>query len=261
MTFEPATVLLELRERRLVDPGRLKSGGRHEIEAALDRWRKDGLTAYVLILLPEVPPSEARPLWDMLALDSQRDLLLVANGHAWEARGWGLASADAETALAKAAPELQRYLGRGLAAALDALGEAARAHALPAPSGSGSSALLPIVGGTTGVVVVGLFGLAIYRRNQRMREARIAFDAARASAERAFSEVVLGSDALAGQAGTDLQLRAGELKRQLDKLVAGADGRLAKMSSPVVLGAILQLENELTGLRSTSLQRERSAKP
>ncbi|HUJ58179.1 MAG TPA: hypothetical protein VLX92_06795 [Kofleriaceae bacterium] len=273
----------DLREARLVDRGRLKPGGRKEVEDEIATLEHDrGLRAHVLVLLRSDKPADAKPVWDKLGLDEKSDLLLISNGKAWEVRGWGLARAQIDAAMADAAPAYKAYLGKGLVASLVALAARASSPTAPpprvpehpaapvtapvtAPSATTETAPATTTGsslpwlplGIGGAVVVGAIGFAIYRRNKRAGEARGEFDKARASAERAYTDLVLACEDMGGDAGTQLQLKASDLKKQLDAVIADADGKPDQMTDRVVLGKIAQLEAELAALRSTQLQKAR----
>src|SRR5262249_43977183 len=107
MSVDVESIRAALAQDRVYDSGRLKSGGKHELESALERWQRDhSLRAYVVVLPPDEDLEPARALWQKLGLDSKRDLLLIANGRRWEARGFGLTGAQIESALARAAPDL-----------------------------------------------------------------------------------------------------------------------------------------------------------
>ena len=275
----------DLKKSRLVDRGRLKPGGRKEVEAEIDQLDHDrGLHAHVVVLLVSEDPADAKPLWDRLAYAEKTDLLLISNGKTWEARGWGLTKAQIDAAMADSAPAYKAYFGKGLVASLTALaGKVSLAGQAPPPprppdkpatprstpviepssgtltSSTGSSfPWLPL--GLGGAAVVGVVAFAIHRRNQRASESRGDFNQARASAERAYADLVLACDDLGGDAGTQLQLQASDLKKRLDDVVADADGKPDKMSDRVVLGKIAQLESELAALRSTQLQKAQKAR-
>jgi hypothetical protein len=176
--------------------------------------------------------------------------------------------------MAEAGPSFKQYLGRGVTSSLASLASLAGAPAASPSAGataappslspaqapgnaSGGGHGLAIGLGVAGALVAGGLGFAIYRRNKRAAESRGDFDAAKASAERAYTELILASEELGGDAGYQLQLKAADLKKQLDAIVAEADGKPDKMSDRVVLGKISQLESELAALRSTQLQKAR----
>jgi hypothetical protein len=263
----------QLRSERLFDSGRLKPGGRRELVQVMQRWEHErGQRAFVVVLPRDESLEPARALWEKLGLDPTRDLLLIANGERWEARGWGLSPGRVHQALVRAAPALERYFARGLVVALDelaALSVASRAakqvvRAPEARSGisrstreaeESSSSGSIVAWGVAGVVTAGLVGFVIARRNRRAKERRAEFDAVRASAERAFADLILSSEELSGEAGRELQLKGGEVRRRLDDLIAEAEGNPSRMNDPVLLGKIRHIESELAALRSTGLQK------
>jgi hypothetical protein len=259
--------VVDLRNEKLVDRGRLKPGGRKEVLDEIERVeRVHGLRAHVLLLPVGESPADAKPLWDKLGLDPKRDLLLVSNGKGWEVRGWGLTTQKIDAAMTAAAPAYKQYLGKGITQSLSSLAAETRAVApsagasmtstSPSPSSdSGGGHGLAIGLGLVGALVVGGVGFAIYRRNKRAGESRGEFDAAKASAERTYTDLMLASEDLGGDAGYELQLKAADLKKQLDTIVAQADGKADRMSDRVVLGKISQIESELAALRSTRLQK------
>ncbi|HTR51441.1 MAG TPA: hypothetical protein VMJ10_12085 [Kofleriaceae bacterium] len=277
----------DLKKAKLVDRGRLKPGGRKEVEAEIDQLDHDrGLHAHVVVLLLSDDPAEAKPVWDRLAYDERTELLLISNGKAWEVRGWGLTRAQIDAAMADSAPAYKAYLGKGLVASLTALAGKVAAVAAPPPprapdrptaprSQPPTESIAPSSGtptrstgatfpwlplGIGGAVAIGAVAFAIHRRNRRATESRGDFDRARASAERAYADLVLACEDLGGDAGTQLQLKASDLKKRLDDVIADADGKPDKMSDRVVLGKIAQLDSELAALRSTQLQKAQKAR-
>jgi len=271
----------DLRKDKLVDRGRLKPGGRKEILDEIDKLeRVRGLRVHVLVLPLGDSPADAKPLWDKLGLDNKRDLLFVTNGKGWEARGWGLSQQQIDSAMAQAAPAFKQYLGKGVTQSLTSLASLASSPTPPPPpklpppkqaekpsagatstpstsssSDSGGGHGLVIGLGIVGALAAGGIGFAIYRRNKRAKESRGDFDTAKGNAERAYTDLMLASEELGGDAGYQLQLKAADLKKQLDAIVADADGHADKMSDRVVLGKISQIESELAALRSTRLQK------
>jgi hypothetical protein len=249
----------DLRKERLVDRGRLKPGGHQEVLDEIERLeRTRGLHAHVLLLPVGDSPVDAKPLWDKLGLDGKRDLLFVSNGKSWEIRGWGLTRSQIDAAMAEAGPSFKQYLGKGVTISLRSLASLVGAPSAASSSSSGGGSHgLSIGFGIAGALVAAGIGFAIYRRNKRASESRGDFDAAKTSAERAYTDLILASEDLAGNAGSPLQLKAAELKKQLDAIVADADGKPDRMSDRVVLGKISQIESELAALRSTQLQKAR----
>ena len=271
----------DLRKDKLVDRGRLKPGGRREILDEIDKLeRVRGLRAHVLVLPLGDSPADAKPLWDKLGLDNKRDLLFVTNGKGWEVRGWGLTGDKIDSAMKDAPAAFKQYLGKGVTTSLTSLASLASSPTPPpprlpqpkspppatttasSPSTSSSSSKsdggghgLAIGLGVVGALVVGGVGFAIYRRNKRAKESRGDFDTAKGNAEKAYTDLMLASEELGGDAGYQLQLKAADLKKQLDTIVADADGKADKMSDRVVLGKISQIESELAALRSTQLQK------
>jgi hypothetical protein len=271
----------DLRKDKLVDRGRLKPGGRKEILDEIDKLeRARNLHAHVLVLPLSDSPADAKALWDKLGLDNKRDLLFVTNGKGWEVRGWGLTGDKIDAAMKDAPAAFKQYLGKGVTTSLTSLASLVTEPAQPparrpqpppptirppatttasSPSTSSSSDGgghgLAIGLGIVGALVVGGVGFAIYRRNKRANESRGDFDTAKGNAEKAYTDLMLASEELGGDAGYQLQLKASDLKKQLDTIVADADGKADKMSDRVVLGKISQIESELAALRSTQLQK------
>jgi hypothetical protein len=258
MTIDLDATARDLQREKLVDRGRLKVGGRQEVRASMERaYAQHGLRSYVLLLPSGESIEDARPLWDALKLDPAKDLLLVSNGAHWEARGWGLSRGAIDAALDAATPALRQYFGKGIQQALEGLSAAATGAA--APPGGASTSKAPtaaILGGTAALAASGV-AFVIWRRDKLAKERRVPFDAARASAERAFTDLVLASEELSGDDGAKLQLEAGDLKKRLDAFVAEAEKKPLALGTPVTLGKIRQFESELAALRSTRLQKAR----
>lgn len=254
-----------LRRGGLHDPaGRLKAGGRRELTHALVQTSRLGMTARVVVLPRGADLGPARALWDELKLENGRDLLLLANGQRWEARGWGLTKAEVSEALGAAAPHLKRYLAAGLVRALENLNMAARRGAAAAgattrdpkpvaPNGERSS----LVG--TGLVVGGgavlLAGLAwvVARRQRRGRGVRATYDERFQAAERTYADLMVEGDAL--DDGDDIIRDAARLKGELDTIDGKARGDLRAMGDPVTLGRLDQVGNHLAALRTRLIQR------
>jgi hypothetical protein len=257
MMSDLASDVAQLRTQDLVDAGRLKAGGRHELETTLARWRALGVHARVVVLPRGTDPTPWRQAWQLLGLDEGRDLLLISDGEHTLARGWGLSRAQIDAALARARPGMARYLGRGLSDAVDALGAAATGVG-PAAGAVGerphSSVVPALVGGSLGAIAfAGLVAFVIHRRRRVAARSGAEFAAARSSAERAYADLMLAAEEL-GEGAAELQLRAAELKRRLDQAIAEGDSSPRRAADPVVLGRIRQLENELAALRSTVSQ-------
>jgi hypothetical protein len=109
MSVDLDRIAVALRQDRVFDSGRLKPGGRRELSSTIERWQRAySLYAYVVLLGPDESSEGARALWGKLGLDNKRDLLLIANGRRWEARGWGLSARQVEQALTRAAPALEQ---------------------------------------------------------------------------------------------------------------------------------------------------------
>lgn len=249
MTVTIESAVASLKETPLVDNGALKSGGHKEVLDEIDRWKSKGLSARVLVVGLGDDFKEWLGIWEKLGLDQHKDLVLVFNTRDWVAKGWGLDEKQINAALEIAKPSLKKNFARGLVRALDELG--ARAN-------TGGMGLAPIIGGSIGLVAVGgVFGLVINRRNKLAKEGRAAIAAAKGSAEKAYSELILACEELPSAQGTELQLKAGELKKRMDALVQEAEAKPAAKSDSVTLGKIRHFENEFAALRSTSLQEAR----
>jgi hypothetical protein len=274
MTIDLERTATELKREKLYDPvPRLKPGGRNEVRAAMERaYKETRLHTYVLLLAPGEPLEETRPLWDKLGLDEKNDLFLVANGQKWEARGWGLTSAEIEKALASAGPAFRQYFGKGLVAGIESLSTAAVAkragvtpapapgHAAPAPAKkaeTGTSTAAIVGGSVAGAAVLGTTAFIISRRMKRQKETRAAFEAVVAPAEKAYAELMLASEELeySGDEGKKIQTRAAELKKRFDAFVSEVRSKPARMEDPVTLGKIRQYQDEFAALRSTRLQK------
>lgn len=234
------------------DVGRLKKGGRRELEAAIDtRWKR-GWRARVVILAGSADLTPYRTLWDELGLDDRTDLLLVASGRRWEARGWGLTAPQVAKALDAAEPQLRRYLAAGLVAALDNLEAATKPPAKPAPPAS-SGLVAPTGIAVGGLLLVGAVGWVVARRRKRGAGARQRYLAAFEAAERSYADLMVDADALAD--GDDLLRDAAKLKGELDRIDGQARGRPATQADPVTIGRLEQVGNQLAALRTKLLQR------
>lgn len=254
MSVSLETAVRELGKEALADPNQhLKPRGRTEVLAEIETWRGRGLRAHVLVVDPGDSTSELLRAWELLHLDPRRDLLLVFDTRAWVARGWGLEDAAIRRILDAARPRQSAVFSRWLTTALSGLGAAAS----DAPDSAADGGIsLPVVGGL-GVCIVGaVLGLAIRRRNQLAQRGAAKLLEAQRSAEHTYAEVILACEELpVPEQGTEIQLRAAELKRRLDKVIEQVRPRPARGNDPVKLGEVRQLEDELSALRSTVLQK------
>ncbi len=246
----------ELRERRLVDRGLLRPRGRQEVLAAIERWRERGMRAWVLVLERDEPLAPWHALSETMQL-GRPDLLLLFNGRRWEARGWGLPADRVERALEAARPSLGTYWGRGLVEALDRLGAAATGRPAPRPESRPRSSS-PIGWGAGAALLAGGGVLAwlIGRRMRLAKERRGKIDQARSSAERTYADLVLAAEDLSSEDAMQLQMRAARLKEQLDQVVEQAR---SSGDDEVTIGRVRQVENELSALQSTVLQKRRGS--
>ena len=251
-----------LREHAIFDQGLLKSGGRREIQASIDRWAARDRRARLLLLARDTSLVPWRAMWDLLSLDPDRDLLLLFNGRRWEARGWGLTQAQIRGALDSARAGLQIYYGRGLVQAIDALGQSSvggLAGGQPDPTQSEiqESGWLGVSPVAVGAVAVGLAAIAfvVARRRRVTQRERAEFDQAHAQAERTYADVVIAADRL--DDSVELQSKAGRLKESLDTLKRDADRKPGLKADPVTVGRVRQIESELAAIRSTVLQKSR----
>ncbi|MEO8183182.1 MAG: hypothetical protein ABI895_30490 [Deltaproteobacteria bacterium] len=254
MSVSLETAIRELGREPLADPNQhLKPRGRQEVLAEIETWQRRGLRAHVLVVDPGDSFTQMLSAWEPLRLDPQRDLLLVFNTRDWVARGWGLDDAAIGRILASARPHQPAVFSRWLITALAGLGEAARPAAT---SGADQGSSLPVVGGIGLCIVAGVLGLAIRRRNQLAKLGAAKLAEAQRSAERTYTELILACEELPRpEQGTEIQLRAAELKRRLDKVIERVRPRLAAGNDPVRIGEVRQLEDELAALRSTVLQK------
>jgi hypothetical protein len=252
MTVTIDTAVAELKDQSLVDPSaHLKPKGRDEVLAEIDRWKSRGIRARVLVVDPGDSFDELLGAFDKLHLDPDSDLLLVFNTRDFAGRGWGMSRQEIERALANLPHAVFSHM---IVRALDAL---ANATTRAARTEHGIS-LLPIVGGTVGVAAAGLVALAIVRRNKLAKQGMAKLGDARASAERAYADLMLACEDLPGDAqASEIQLRASELKKRMDAIVTETEARPVKGNDPVQIGKLHQLENELAALRSTVLQKEK----
>lgn len=246
----------ELQKNRLADPNaHLKPKGREEVLLEIERWASRGLIAHVLVVDLGDPFSELMAaVWDRLALDPSRDLLLIFNTRDWVARGWGLDNASIERALAAALPHQRTVFSRELNLALDSLArlaEQSSTHRASSPSTA-----LPVSLGIAGAAALGLLGLVIRRRSQLAQSGKSKLAEVERSAERTYAELILACEDLPErEAATEIQLRATDLKRRVDAVLARGRQRPSTGNDPVALGEIRQLEDEMSALRSTVLQK------
>ncbi|NVB81215.1 MAG: hypothetical protein HOV81_22660 [Kofleriaceae bacterium] len=250
VTIEIATA--ELRTENPADPGHhLKPGGRDEVSAEIERLRSRGAVAHVLVVDRGDPLAHILTAWDALGYDADHDLLLVYDTHDWVGRGWGLDDAKITRVLDEARPHQRTTYAHALVGALQRLADARFAR-----KDDSVSLVWPITGGV-GIAALGaVIGLAIRRRHRIAEEGLANLGEARASAERAYSEVMLASEELPGGAA-ELQLRAAELKKRIDDVVRRVEADPARGTDPVEIGRLRQLENELAALHSTVLQKEK----
>lgn len=271
MSVTIETAVTELKSHALADPGQhLKPKGRDEVAAEISLWEGKGLRAHVIVIDPGDSLSDMLGAWSKLGLDEKKDLLLVFDTHGFAAKGWGLSDAELRDALLKAKPREHEVFAARLIDAIDVLGARASGgsvhvehypaedHVPQKHEDSGSSMALPIVGGVVGVAGVGLVALAIMRRNKLAKEGLANLADARKSADRAYTDLVLACEELPGDPqASEIQLKASDLKKRVDTLVAETEAKPQKGTDPVQIGKIRQLENEIAALRSTVLQKEK----
>jgi hypothetical protein len=252
MSVALETAVRDLGKEALADPGQhLQPRGRQEVLAEIETWRGRGLRAHVLVVDPGDSFAQMLSAWEPLRLDPERDLLLVFNTRDWVARGWGLQEAAIRRVLEAARPPPPAVFSRWLIRALAGLGQAAN----PAPA-SEADRTWRISGGIGACLVVGVLGLAIRRRQQLAQVGAAKLREAQHSAERTYAEVILACEELpVPEQGTEIQLRAAELKRRLDKVVQELRPRALRETDPVRIGEVRQLDDELAALRSTVLQK------
>jgi len=256
VTIEVAVNRLKLES--LADPSsHLKPKGRDNVAVEISKWEARGLHAHVIVIDPEDSVSDLLKAWDRLGYDQKRDLLLVFNTKQIATRGW-VSDAQALEAIRNAPATPHEVFADHIIDILRLLGNAAQPAAANAAKheDSGSSAL-PIVGGVVGIGALGVIGLAIMRRNRLAKEGLANVADAKKSAERAYTDLVLACEELPGDAkASEIQLKASDLKKRVDSLVADTEEHPSKGTDPVVIGKIRQLENEMAALRSTVLQKE-----
>lgn len=254
MKDEVASLIETLRSEPLVDAGGLlKPGGRRELEATLQALAARGLRARIVVTPMNADLAPYHGVWDGLALDPRKDLVLLYNGRRWEARGWGLAPSAVDAALASAAPALRSYHARGLSEALLALARASSGVTAPKATSGAWGGVAIGVGTLAGL---GLLGFVIARRRRRALERKRALERAVHEAEQIYADVMLASEELPEAEAGVLRDKASRLKGELDGVVSGQRA-LPAMEETLTLGRIGQLENELEALRSVVLQNKR----
>ena len=263
MSVSLDTAISELKAGAIADPStHLKPKGKEQLQGEIDRWASRGLRAHVLVVDLGDPFETLITAFDKLGYDKEHDLLLVFNTRDWVARGWGLSESQIQRALDAARPHQHEVFAKELIDAIDHLASAANPKVGTTASGEekhdSSFPVLPVVGGIAVVTVGGLVGLAIMRRGKLAKEGGAKLADAQASAEKAYADLMLACEDLpADSGGTDLQLKAAELKKRLDTVVEEIRAQPHKGTDPVMIGKIRQLENELAALRSTVLQKEK----
>ena len=264
MSVTVQTAVDSLKSSSIADPStHLKPKGRDEVAAEISKWEGKGLYAHVIVADPDDATSDLLHAYDQLGYKHDRDLLLVFNTKEISARGW-VNDAQAVAIIKGNPPEPHQVFAARIINVLDALGRDAANERKLAPSptavaheDSGGSSSLPIVGGVVGIGALGVIGLAILRRNRLAKEGLANVADAKKSAERAYTDLVLACEELPGDAkASEIQLKASDLKKRVDSLVADAEAHPAKGTDPVVIGKIRQLEDEMAALRSTVLQKE-----
>jgi len=245
-----------LRTQWVVDYGRLKSGGRAELEAALKTWRSRNLTARIVLLPRDTAIEPWHALFEQLGLNPASDLLLISNGARWEAKGWSLKTDSVQEILGGARADLRVYFAKGLVTAVNRLGKAASSLSAPPPKAENESNIwVPL--GLTGLAVAGLAGWVIRRRQQLALNSQNAIAALHSSAEQAYADLVLDAENIpSGEESTTIHADSERIKKALDALqIEISLGRA--QDTPVTRGRILQLENELAALHSTIRQQLR----
>jgi hypothetical protein len=105
------------------------------------------------------------------------------------------------------------------------------------------------------LAAIGIY--ALVRRRIRVAQKDLEpFSTACASCEKAYSDLILAAEELGGQKGSDLQLRAADLKKRIDALVGETSEKPSQKNDPVVLGRLRQFENELLAVRSSVTQQQ-----
>jgi hypothetical protein len=288
MTVTIDTALAELKDKPLADPdARMKPHGRELVVQEIERLRASGLRAHVLVVA-HGDKLDAGAMFEKLGYDLDKDLLIVFDGYAFYGRGWGqkeISGHGPKQTTRTIADELIALL-RSRAALTKSPHPSPSPSPSPLPSPSPSPVpspsplprpsttpsptptptptsdhddgfpLLPVVGGTLLVATGGLVTLAIIRRQKLARSGLAKLDDARASLDRSYAELVLACEELPGDPqATEIQLKATELKKRMDAIVADTQAKPHTGNDPVTLGKLQQLENEIAALRSTVLQK------
>ncbi|HVJ16605.1 MAG TPA: hypothetical protein VM686_14285, partial [Polyangiaceae bacterium] len=233
----------ELANGGVADPARtLGDTSRQDLVERIAKLRERGLRALVVVAEPGRPLDEVRPLWGMLGLNEQKDLLLLHNGTRWEAKGWGLGREQIAAALDASEPALRDAPVQGFVEALDRL-----SLLVLGPEPESTFPWLPL---SAGAVAVAGLSWVIARRRKLARERRVRIASALASAEAVQADVVLAAEALPGDTAAEIQLKAATLAEELRRAAESENERLA-------VGRLTQLESELNALHSDVMARTR----
>lgn len=232
--------------------GLLKGGGRRQIREALARHQRAGRKAYVLVIDKGQSPAPWAPLWEALGADDAAHLLLIFNGEAWRARGWGLDNAHLNAALDAAASRKGHYAFK-IVTALDGLAGGSRADADASAQLEPASTGLVVGLSAGGVALLG--GLAFVLRRRRALQTRGKVEAAVEEAERALAALILDVEGL--PEGTEVRLefmgQTEPLQRDLD--AAKREAR-ARGEDPVAMGRLRTVTNHIAALHSSIRQRK-----
>jgi hypothetical protein len=252
----------QLRTRPVADVGHLlKPGGLREVEQEIARLAASGLRAHVAVAPRGEDLKPWYKLWYRLHYVSERDLLLLFNGHDLYSQGWDLEVDVGMKALKASDEAVQPYYGRRLVVALASMARATgRVKGEPPESASGPASKrtsgLPIalVGG---VLLSGGVGWVIARRRRRGKERRASLAEARSSAEQVFADVLLATEEMSGPEATQLREKATRLRDQIDVVAPPNLKQLPAKEESLTLARLRQTENELEALRSSVLQAKR----
>jgi hypothetical protein len=259
MSVSLEVAVQQLKAGPLADPSKhLKVGGRAELLEQIERLAARGLRAHVLVADRGDPLPELLGAWQQLGLDERQDLLLVFDTQRMRARGWGLDDVQIQGALdaARARWQPKSVFAAQLISSLQALARVVPAGRAVSSGQEEGWGFFSYVGGAGALVATGLVALAIRRRMQLGQSGAAQLAAAQASAERTYTELILACEELPAPAdASELQLRAAELKRRLDSVVGEVRASPTSGNDPVRIGEIGQLENEMSALRSTVLQK------
>ncbi len=245
-----------LQDGAIFDPEHLLSpSGHHLVLQTIETLAQGKRYAKVLLLSEGESLGDYHVLWKRLQLNTETDLLLLYNQNRWEAKGWNL-SKESISALLRAVKAEQKQSGVApiLASALNRLAKNSTPSIAPPTSSASSSFVLPSI---AALVSMGALAWVLRRRSLLSDNAQRLYHDARSSAEQAFSDVMLAAEDLMTDEAAPLQLRASEQKRELDRLVASVGDRVLEMKRKTTLGKLQHIENELTVLRSTILQKEK----